>query len=307
MSHGWYSIRQVSELSGLSTYVIRKWEERYHTLHPRRLENGYRVYTKDDLSMLLSIKSLVDQGYSVKNAMLSLKQAEASGPAIHKVRYEDGYQVPTVVEALVQDNPLNQLLAHGQDCDDQAMMNILHEEYQKHGIIFLLEQIVTPFLQQIGEYWSTGRWSEHQEHIASLAIRDYLLQLRGTFKERRHCPLLLGTCLPGERHEIPLHILLLYAMIYGWRTAALGPSPAPGALERAVEQLHPMKVIMSASTLIAFEQDPALIDKLEQLARRNPDIDFYLGGTGAWLATENRRLDYVNVTRNVDELFKKRP
>ena len=61
-----YNITQVSEITGLSKQVIRKWEERYQLVQPKRLENGHRVYSEHDLQLLLKVQNLSQQGYSIK-------------------------------------------------------------------------------------------------------------------------------------------------------------------------------------------------------------------------------------------------
>ncbi|WP_226087662.1 MerR family transcriptional regulator [Mesobacillus sp. S13] len=69
-----YFIQQVSEITGLSKLVIRKWEERYQIVIPKRLDNGYRVYTEADVNKILSVKNLTHQGYSVKQAAFFLQK-----------------------------------------------------------------------------------------------------------------------------------------------------------------------------------------------------------------------------------------
>ena len=68
-STGMYFIQQVSDMTGLSKQVIRKWEERYNLVKPKRLENGYRVYSENDINFLVSVKTLSDQGYTIKQAV----------------------------------------------------------------------------------------------------------------------------------------------------------------------------------------------------------------------------------------------
>ena len=60
-----YRIKSVAKTTGLSTNVIRKWEERYHLLHPQRGTNGYRLFTEDDIQLLLYLKSQLDNGESI--------------------------------------------------------------------------------------------------------------------------------------------------------------------------------------------------------------------------------------------------
>ena len=72
--NGMYFIQQVSDMTGLSKQVIRKWEERYNLVQPKRLENGYRIYSEVDINSLLSVKTLSGQGHSVKRAVELTKE-----------------------------------------------------------------------------------------------------------------------------------------------------------------------------------------------------------------------------------------
>ncbi len=60
-----FRIKSVANTTGLSTHVIRKWEERYQLLHPQRGPNGYRLFTDDDMQLLLYLKSQLDHGESI--------------------------------------------------------------------------------------------------------------------------------------------------------------------------------------------------------------------------------------------------
>jgi DNA-binding transcriptional MerR regulator len=301
MQKGWLSIKQISQTTGLSTFVIRKWEERYRCVEPRRLENGYRVYSERDLHRIISIKQLVDQGYTVKNA-LALISSEQPLPATVKPN-----DFPDV--SLEHDDPIilnenvAELIKVSQRCDDKQIHHILKQCLHEHGITYLLNDVIQPFMVVVGDKWVNGEWSEHQEHIASMAVRDFLVQIRGTMVEPDHAPTMLATCLPLERHEIPMHLILVKARLKGWKTIFLGTSPAPGALEQAVKQISPKKVILSATTTLPFEEDPELLNKLESMALRYPHITFYLGGSGVWNFPQSKQLVNVKVTENLQEML----
>ena len=72
--NGLFAIQQVADMTGLSKQVIRKWEERYGIIQPKRLENGYRIYSQQDVKTLLKIKLLSEQGHSLKQAALLVKE-----------------------------------------------------------------------------------------------------------------------------------------------------------------------------------------------------------------------------------------
>lgn len=104
---------------------------------------------------------------------------------------------------------------------------------------------------------------------------------------RRHCfvqpdaPLVLGSCLPGERHEIPMQILLIQCLLRGYQTMMLGPSPAPTAIQSTIALKKPQIVLLTGSTDIAFTEQAPSIHMLDKLAQAHEDIPFYIGGVGS--------------------------
>ncbi|MCA9499004.1 MAG: MerR family transcriptional regulator [Nitrospira sp.] len=60
-----YRIKSVASITGLSAHVIRKWEERYKVIHPHQAPKGYRLFTEDDIQLLLYLKSQLDHGESI--------------------------------------------------------------------------------------------------------------------------------------------------------------------------------------------------------------------------------------------------
>ena len=60
-----YTIGQVAKLTGLSTHIIRKWEERYTAITPDRTPGGDRRYGSDQVARLTLLKELVDSGESI--------------------------------------------------------------------------------------------------------------------------------------------------------------------------------------------------------------------------------------------------
>ena len=67
---GW-SIRQISEMTGITADTLRYYEKE-GILSPRRLDNGYRIYSEEDLAML---KSFVVMKYA-RFTLREIKQIE---------------------------------------------------------------------------------------------------------------------------------------------------------------------------------------------------------------------------------------
>ncbi|QSO47465.1 MerR family transcriptional regulator [Alicyclobacillus mengziensis] len=313
----WYRIRQVAQQTGLTPQLIRKWEERYQAITPHRLENGYRIYHQDDVIRLLQLKRLVDDGYSIKNAVLLLNNAAGADAAKPNLAAHDREMEKQSTEytALrwVQDESLDSdtkvdkravedLLGLGEKSETSRMNSLLEMELAIHGIHHVVYAIIIPFLRQVGALWENGDWTEYQEHIASLEVRDFLVNFRSRTKRLGHGPMLLAACVPGERHDIMLQIILLEATIRGWKTNFLGASPAENALADAVQHLSPDVVIVSVTTHGPLEEQPLFLQELSELSTHFRDVQFYIGGPGLD-TSQVRHLGLVTSVHTVDEFL----
>lgn len=293
---GTYFIQQVSDMTGLSKQVIRKWEERYNIVQPKRLDNGYRIYSQVDINALLSVKTLSEQGHALKHAVQLTKERslllDAAGDNSEPIQHQE-----------VLNDYVFQLLEKGAHCDELELSLVLQQAYHSFGLADFLTSVIVPFLNEVGNKWSRDEWSEYQEAISSLVVRDFLVQIRRNYQYREDAPLVVGACLPFERHEIPLHILLLQFMMKGWKTILVGASPASGSIESLIGKLKPQKVLLSATTTSPFENDPDLLKNLDQFATANKEIDFYLGGSGALDYAKNKTLQAIHVTSSIEDIL----
>ncbi len=75
-----YSIGEVSELTGLKSHILRYWESEFPTLRPEKRANGRRAYRKSDILLILTIKGLLyDEGYTITGARKKLAEAKRRG------------------------------------------------------------------------------------------------------------------------------------------------------------------------------------------------------------------------------------
>ncbi len=70
----YYSIKEVSELTGLKPYVLRFWENEFKELKPRKYNGNRRMYTDKDIETINTIKFLLyKKKYTIKGACQVLK------------------------------------------------------------------------------------------------------------------------------------------------------------------------------------------------------------------------------------------
>ncbi|HWF43178.1 MAG TPA: MerR family transcriptional regulator [Candidatus Kapabacteria bacterium] len=75
----YYSISEVSRLTGLEPYVLRYWESEFAELKPQKNRAGNRIYSNRDIKFILRIKELLrERRYTIEGAKHILKQDRAA-------------------------------------------------------------------------------------------------------------------------------------------------------------------------------------------------------------------------------------
>ena len=70
----YYSISEVSQLTGLKQHVLRYWESEFPLLNPKKNRAGNRAYRSRDIKIVLLVKRLLyDEEYTIDRAKQKLK------------------------------------------------------------------------------------------------------------------------------------------------------------------------------------------------------------------------------------------
>lgn len=71
----YYSIGEVSKLTGLKQYVLRYWETEFPLLAPSKNRAGNRTYREKDIQLIRYIKHLLyDKRFTIEGAKQKLKE-----------------------------------------------------------------------------------------------------------------------------------------------------------------------------------------------------------------------------------------
>lgn len=74
----YFPIREVAELTGVETYVLRFWEKEFPMLQPVKESSGHRRYRRKDIEMALEIKRLLyDEGFTIPGARTAMQKGTA--------------------------------------------------------------------------------------------------------------------------------------------------------------------------------------------------------------------------------------
>ena len=73
----YYSISEVSKITGLKQYVLRYWETEFPELHPAKNRAGNRIYRDKDIDLIKKIKTLLyDEKFTIEGARHKLREEE---------------------------------------------------------------------------------------------------------------------------------------------------------------------------------------------------------------------------------------
>lgn len=255
-----YEIHEVSRLTGLAPARLRAWERRYEVVRPRRLPNGYRVYTGEQVALLRAYARLVEAGerigdLAVQSPEIVLSRVEAQS--------EDG-------------SPLGALLGAIRDYDRERLEALVAQQLSLRGLTAFAAEVVIPLAQAVGDAWAVGQLPVAAEHLASEVVVHALKA--GLRTGRAAGPLFLAGCLPNERHEWGILATLAVLQGGGWRVQYLGADlPAEETVETSWK-LRPQAVGLSSSDARVVR---AALPSLAALPPRlPPDTVAVLGGAG---------------------------
>jgi len=99
----YYSISEVSRITGLEQHVLRYWESQFSELNPAKNRAGNRIYTNKDISLIFDIKRLVrEEGFTIEGAKKVLS-ARSNGNSESQVESPDGRDnTPDVRQTLLE-------------------------------------------------------------------------------------------------------------------------------------------------------------------------------------------------------------
>jgi len=264
-----YRIKFVASTTGLSTHVIRKWEERYHLLHPQRGPNGYRLYTEDDIQFLLYLKAQLENGESIG-------QLAHSGE--HELR-QSMLHAPLNLSGIppMYWNDAQEIIRLARHQDVPAITTLLEHWIGRMGLEGALDIIIFPLLRLIGDLWHQGGISFSGEQSVSRLVRQHLINVL-----REEPPLggphALIACMPGDFHEIgPLSAAILLRGI-GWDSIYLGPNVSFEMLKMALRRKHAQLIILSCNIDLGEKTLQSWLQDITQ--HLQPSCAVAVGGPG---------------------------
>jgi len=259
-----YTIKVVSERSGVRPVTLRAWERRYDLLDPERLDNNYRLYSERDIQIIRWITHRLDEGLSISNAVREYKNLRGNGiwpESLPSVLPPEPSKSPQHPPKFYAEKLFTALTSHNEP-EAKSILDSIQSMFDLNTIFF---QIFSPCLYEIGEAWYRGEIRIATEHYASAFIRGVLMNLLQAFPVYSSAPLLLVGCAPEEFHEIAPLMLAVLLRREGYQVEFLGADLPLDDLVMYAEDVSPDMVILSAGfdyTARPLFNMQALLDKL---------------------------------------------
>jgi MerR family transcriptional regulator, light-induced transcriptional regulator len=270
MSQGHHTIQSVVRRTGLTAHAIRVWEKRYGAVKPGRTETNRRLYTDAEVKRLQLLRRATEAGHSI-GAIASLSDEQLSEMATPVPPLVNGRNRGVHPEEIVQ-----QCIEATQNLDAQTFEDGLQRAIVALGQHGLLEKVIGPVAQVIGELWRDGTITAAHEHFASAAIRVFLGHASRPFALPANAPHLVVATPSGQLHELGAVMVAAAATDVGWRVTYLGTSLPAAEIAGTAVQNHVRAVALS---IVYPSDDEKLPEELEKLRRYLPaEIKIIIGG-----------------------------
>ena len=240
-----YTIKVVSEKTGILPVTIRAWERRHEILSPYRSNNRYRMYTDKDVAILHWIKNRVDQGISISNAVAELHTMRKNGftPEV-KLEYQNTAPKPT---GIAPSEYSARLFKAFLESSEIKAGEVFSEARSAFDLQVFLTKVLIPTLVKIGDAWYRGDIRVATEHFASKFILGQLMSVFQSLPLRSKKAYIIIGCAQDEFHEIGTLMLAILLRSMGYRIEYLGADIPLDDLIDYVDTERPNMVILAAT------------------------------------------------------------
>ncbi|HET7202994.1 MAG TPA: cobalamin B12-binding domain-containing protein [Steroidobacteraceae bacterium] len=265
-----YSIKAVSQATGLTVETLRAWERRYRAVVPQRDDMGRRVYRAEDVLRLRRLREATERGHPI-GRLVHLDET-----SLARLLHEPERRPPSVMATTFVERILDAARRYSPAECEQALtlaVSLMSPARLIHGVL-------EPLLREVGDRWHVGEFSIAQERLVSSTVRRHIGLIVETYArtaERRQS--IVFATLPGERHELGLLMSAMVCASRGFKIHYLGPDVPAQEIARYAREIGAALVALSVLLLEGAERLPADLAMLRD--GLGPDVPIWVGGHGA--------------------------
>lgn len=284
------SIGDLSKLSGISPLCIRAWENRYGIPEAIRLPSGHRRYPSVELLRLQLIGQATERGHRIgKLSKLTIEElqrlAESQTPPTYSISdcglSKRHFQI--IADAIRAGN-------------DQHLFEDLQTHLENMGTIDFLDHYLTPLLHEVGQLWQDQHLSIGHEHYFSQIVLHFLQSSwRNLASIISKEPKWVLATLPGDHHDIPLHMAACTLSEHKKNILFLGARTPVEDILLWAETSAAEGICLSVSSNHCPKLAEQQVLEVSEWCREH-DRDFIYGGSG------NPQLDTSNKAKSFSDM-----
>lgn len=237
-----YSIKQASIRSGVSVPLIRAWERRYGIVHPQRTPSGYRLYDDHAIATLSRVRELTETGWSASEASRAVLAGEVVvSPATVPARIAPADEQ---TGSAWRSELIERFVAAAAEMDIAATAAVLDELFAQGSYESIVDDLLMPALEALGQAWADGRLDVAAEHAASGAVHRRLATLYEAATTVTDTSVVVGLP-PGSRHELGALAFAVALRRLGVGVLYLGADVPVASWVHVVDQHRPRAAVIA--------------------------------------------------------------
>lgn len=260
-----YSIGKAAQLAGLTTFLIRAWENRYSVVEPGRNEGGQRRYTDEDVEHLRLLSRLVQGGHRIGD----IAGMDERGLSL---LLADG-------KTSIRSDYVDMAFGAMEAFDAPGLRAILEQAVEELGPVSISDRVIFPFMEEVGRSWHENKVRMMHEHLASSVVFGLMNRVLIGIRSTVDAPWAVVATPPGQQHNIGAVCCAVAAAAAGWQVENLGTHIPAEEMLAAVEQTGAELLLLS---IVFPPKVSAVRESLERLeAELPPGVGLMIGGASA--------------------------
>jgi len=208
-----YSIKAVSQATGISIETLRAWERRYQVVEPRRDPNQRRSFDPADIIRLRKLREATEQGHPISK-LARLSDAELADILAAGSRETHPGPGPRSLSA--------QIVTAAEKFRPEACDQALSMALALLPVRQVVEEVLAPALREVGERWHLGQFTTAQERIVTMSAKRQVSAVLDTYNRITNTAPVIFATLSNERHELGILMCALLTAARGIRCLYMG-------------------------------------------------------------------------------------
>jgi MerR family transcriptional regulator, light-induced transcriptional regulator len=255
-----YSTKELARMLDVSESTIKRWADA-GLLRCRKTIGGHRKFTHEDVAEFQD------------NCGLEIGAAAASHAAEIDVPLEELFAGPDFTEL---SRRYREAALAGQFGCAAAMLK--EARRRGHTLAFIGDRVIAPAMRDIGEMWRAGRVGVMDEHTATFATIQALMEWNPPAQKKQPSEkLALVGCSEGELHTLAAIIVSAILASRSWRVIHFGQHTPLFSFAEAVTRFSPDIVCISITMADNIEHAARDYEKLRRVASKS-GTKIILGG-----------------------------